>query len=80
MECVDENQVGEVLSYQYELEVGKAIRSKKLSDLASSDDDKIVNEFEATNAWRLQTLTRNTYMHAGTPRLKNRRCDYIFGT
>ena len=64
MERLHENQVGEVLPYQYEPEVGEKAASmtdqsdlEQESDSASSDDDQIDHEFETANAWRLETLS-----------------------
>ena len=64
MERLHENQVGEVLPYQYEPEVGEKAASMtdqsdsdQESDSASSDDDQIDHEFETANAWRLETLS-----------------------
>ena len=63
MENIHENQVGEVLPYQYEPEVGK--KTSNVTDQSdsgqesdsSSSDEEINHKFKSANAWRLQTLS-----------------------
>ena len=63
MENIHENQVGEVLPYQYEPEVGE--KGTNISDESDSDRERdlsssskeIDQEFETANAWRLQTVS-----------------------
>ena len=63
MENIRENQIGEVLPYQYEPEVGgKGTNISNESDSdresnSSSSSEEIDQEFETANAWRLQTLS-----------------------
>ena len=63
MENIRENQIGEVLPYQYEPEVGR--KGTNISDESDSDresnssssSEEIDQEFETANAWRFQTLS-----------------------
>ena len=63
MENIRENQIGEVLPYQYEREVGgkgTSISDESDSDResnSSSSSEEIDQEFETANALRLQTLS-----------------------
>lgn len=63
MEDIHENQVGEVLPYQYEPEKGaetSTFSDESVSDqgsVMSSSEDEVDNEFERANAWRLETLS-----------------------
>ena len=63
MESVHKSQVGEVLPYQYEPEVGEKAASmtdqgnSEQERYSASSDDQIDDELEAANAWRLQTLS-----------------------
>ena len=57
MENIHENQIGEVLPYQYEPEVGgKGTNISDESDL-DRESKEIDQEFETANAWCLQTLS-----------------------
>ncbi|XP_028397463.1 uncharacterized protein LOC114535959 [Dendronephthya gigantea] len=63
MEKIHENQVDEVLPYQFEPETGA--ETSDLSDesdsergsVLSSSEDEVDNNFEIANAWRLETLS-----------------------
>ena len=61
MENINENQIGEVLPYQYEAEVGG--KGTNISDESESDresnssSEEIDQEFETANAWHIQTLS-----------------------
>ena len=63
MENIHENQVGEVLPYQFEPEKGaEASNYSDESDseggsVLSSSEDEVDIEFERANAWRLETLS-----------------------
>ena len=63
MENIHENQVGEVLPYQFEPEArpnksntSDESDSEQSSDLSSSDEE-VDREFMMANAWRLETLS-----------------------
>ncbi len=63
MENIHENQVGEVLPYQFEPEArpnksntSDESDSEQSSDLSSSDEE-VDHEFMMANAWRLETLS-----------------------
>ena len=71
MENIHEHQVGEVLPYQFEPEVGAETSS--LSDesdseqgsVLSSSEEEVDTEFEKANAWRLETLSWCKCGHCG---------------
>jgi hypothetical protein len=63
MENIHENQIGEVLPYQFEPEAGANASnfsaesgSDEDSELSSSDEE-VDEEFEIANAWRRESLS-----------------------
>ena len=58
MDRIHENQVGEILPYQFELEPSTKTSDASdgndtdQSDLTTSSDEDVDHEFESANAWR----------------------------
>ena len=63
MENIHENQVGEVLPYQFEPVAGAGTANfsdesdSEQSSVLSSSEEEVDNEFERANAWRLENLS-----------------------
>ena len=63
MENIHEHQVGEVLPYQFEPEVGAETSSlndesdSKQGSVLSSSEEEVDTEFERANAWHLETIS-----------------------
>ena len=63
MENIRENQVGEVLPYQFEPVAGAGTSNfsdesdSEQSSVLSSSEEEVDNEFERANAWRLENLS-----------------------